>query len=359
MKVSQTATEVRFTSNWRDELSRVIVDYSSLYIICSAGAVTRGAVSEIVDLIGKTNTIVRSDVEPNPSVRYVTGVVRDPQIERADLIVAFGGGSVLDTAKVAAFALGSPRSRFDMAKSMERDFRIPLVAIPTTAGTGAEVTPFATVWDTEQGVKRSLEAPLIRPSLALIDASLLRTLEGTKLLYPALDTASHLMESMWTGHRRAETYAYSVAGLEYSIVGLKSLVGREQPDYEALSRASVYGGLAIAQSRTSISHSISYPLTLTHGVPHGLACSLALPHIWKRVQHRFSRSSLEYTLMTALSETVAEMRLHEQVLRYASKTDCLSLVPRMFSPGRSDNFMLTYDAGDVYRLIDDCFSDVA
>ena len=114
----------------------------------------------------------------------------------------------------------------------------------------------------------------------------LETLQGQNLLYPFLDSISHAFESLWNKNRNNESVKYAIDSLNLNLTSLKAFCSKDEMyDFEKMILASNFAGKAINITRTSIAHSISYPLTTKYGIPHGLACSFTIPRIFKYVKN--------------------------------------------------------------------------
>lgn len=189
----------------------------------------------------------------------------------AGLVVAVGGGSVLDAAKIARARLAEERA----------DGSPALLAVPTTPGTGAEVTPFATVWDFERPRKESIAAPEVRPSAALVDPELTTTMDRREYASSALDALVQGVEAAWSTRSTAESIALGLTAA--ALVRQAYEAALEEPENlgarTAVSLAGLHGGRAIAISQTTACHALSYPLTLTTGMRHGHAASLPLGRV--------------------------------------------------------------------------------
>ena len=346
---------LHFTRDWAGELERLATDHESVALLVSKGAKSRGTLAAAEAALAGSCIKVVDDVPPMPDIAFLEQLWARLSDARMDAVVAIGGGSVIDAAKGALLVANcaSPdevaeRVRLGRLVNLERSPAI--LAVPTTAGSGSEVTPFASIWDREEGQKRSIEAPEITPRHAIIDWQLLRTLTGRALLFPALDSLSHSMESLWSVGRSDRSHIHAVTGLQYSIAGLGSW---DQPKdaLSLLSMASVHAGLAIAESRTAIAHSISYPLSLDFGVPHGLACSFALPAIASRASVLFEANSLEWALIDEAIEILRNFRLKDAIDEYCSRTQVFRCVNRMITPGRTDNFRLPVSERDLTDIL--------
>ncbi len=205
-----------------------------------------------------------------------------------EVIVAIGGGSVLDAAKVLAAAGGDferVRRHLESPNGADLPRPIPIVAVPTTAGTGSEVTGWATVWDTDAKKKYSLAHPLLYPEHAIVDPDLTLAAPRALTVSTGLDALSHALESIWNVNANPVSTALAIAAALGALDCLPRLV-RNLGDAdlrEAMARASTLAGLAFSNTRTALAHSLSYHLTLHHGVPHGIACSFSLPAVMRAV----------------------------------------------------------------------------
>ncbi|MEM1200644.1 MAG: phosphonoacetaldehyde reductase [Pseudomonadota bacterium] len=202
--------------------------------------------------------------------------------------VEFGGGSVIDTTKVFAAADGdfARVARFlETGIGAEALSATPIIAVPTTAGTGSEVTCWATVWNEADGKKFSLAHPDLYPEVALIDPALMLGKPKTLTVSTGLDAFSHALESLWNVNANPVSANHAVFAAREVLEVLPALVDDLQ-NLELrgrMARAATFAGLAFSNTKTAIAHSLSYPITLKHNVPHGIACSFSLPIVIKSV----------------------------------------------------------------------------
>lgn len=230
--------------------------------------------------------LVIDDVAPNPD--FLLLAEQCTRFAAPDLsveaIVAIGGGSVIDSAKVFAAAAGDFRKirRYLEHKSGEDELSAtPIIAVPTTAGTGSEVTCWATVWDKTDGRKFSLARPGLYPQTAIVDPELMLAKPRDLTLTTGLDALSHALESIWNINANPVSVSLAEAAardilkcLPVLLTNLGDLELRER-----MAKAALLAGLAFSNTKTAIAHNISYPLTLEYGHPHGIACSFTLPAI--------------------------------------------------------------------------------
>lgn len=230
-----------------------------------------------------------SDVAPNPDTRLLAEQsARFSAAGEPGAIVALGGGSVIDTAKVLAAGRGgfAPVLHYlQTGKGADALSATPIIAVPTTAGTGSEVTCWATVWDTQSGKKYSLSRPNLYPRHALVDPALMVGKPRQLTISTGLDALSHALESLWNVNANPISAHHAVVAAREILAVLPKLA-EDLRNVELRSRmaaAALSAGLAFSNTRTAIAHSISYPVTLHHNVTHGIACSFTLPMILRSV----------------------------------------------------------------------------
>ncbi|MDQ7990749.1 MAG: iron-containing alcohol dehydrogenase PsrA [Candidatus Dactylopiibacterium sp.] len=247
-----------------------------------------GLVSRVRALLGNRLVAVESAVPSNPDVCWLMPLYERLWRDHADAecVVALGGGSTLDCAK--AMLTRGARGRFralltdpSLATTLQAERHRRLIAIPTTAGTGSEVTPWATLWDHAGACKHSLHLPWTWPEAAIIDAGLMQSLPHDATLASGLDALSHALESLWNRHRNPVSALLAVSAARSIMATLPALL-REPARVELRERmalAALQAGLAFSNTRTSLAHALSYEITLRQGTPHGIACSFSLPHV--------------------------------------------------------------------------------
>lgn len=213
-----------------------------------------GVIDRIINLLPGYEVSVFTGITQKPSPEIVRKIKKE-----TDLVIGLGGGSVMDAAKVAA-----------------TEMQKPFMAIPTTAGTGSEVTRFAALYDPEKKKKLSLDVNY--PAVSLIDYKLTLTLPQEQVASTGLDALCQAIEAYWSIYSNplSDTHAEKAIGLVMSYLK-ESWRGREKAR-EMMSLAALESGLAFSQTKTTAPHSVSYPLTIHYGVPHGLACGLTLPY---------------------------------------------------------------------------------
>ena len=293
----------------------------------------------------------------NPSVESIQVVADQSLAFRADLLIGFGGGSAIDFAKSLSALDPETHIRSNLRRLIQFPDEIrqlmPVIAIPTTSGTGAEVTSFSTIWDHEAQRKLSLSHPKLEPSLALVDPELTCSVPPSVTLETGLDALNQAFESVWNKNKTIESFQYASPAIALILTSLPTTL-RNGGDLQGrinLSLGATLAGLAINLTKTSICHSMSYPLTAKFGVPHGVACAFSMmavieivsrakPEVFEGLAEAigFKDSSSLITRVTAL---LTENKVREQVKARVGDLSRLSeLVSEMHTQGRSDNFIV-------------------
>lgn len=234
--------------------------------------------------------VVINDVQPNPDYALLNDqVARIATAGSPEVWVALGGGSVIDSVKVFAAANGAFSNvahYLEAGSGAENLSGVPIIAVPTTAGTGSEVTCWATVWKAETGQKFSLSRPNLYPEVAVVDPALMTAKPLGLTVSTGLDALSHALESIWNVNANPVSANHAVFAAREVMDALPRLAD-DLTSTELRGRmasASLFAGLAFSNTKTAISHSLSYPITLKHSVPHGIACSFSLPIVIESVK---------------------------------------------------------------------------
>lgn len=278
--------EISFGAGAFEQLGAAVRDRPYALVTYADAVPFDGLVSRASALAGTPAVTIRN-VPPNPDFQSLTESCRAlaAAAARPQLVVAIGGGSVLDAAKVLAASDGDfARVRAHLETGAARGLApLPIVAVPTTAGTGSEVTCWATVWDKGARRKHSLAHDALYPERALIDPLLtLGTPRGVTVA-SGLDALSHALESLWNVNANPVSAALAVDAARTVLETLPALAADlASPELrQRMMRAATLAGLAFSNTKTALAHSLSYHFTLHHGVPHGIACSFSLPLVMR------------------------------------------------------------------------------
>jgi len=340
------------------KLDQFVPHTGTILLVTTPGFTQRGLTGNIHAQLGKNRVLVYDQIVPNPNLDDLDLATIQLRQESIHCIIALGGGSVIDAAKVLAVTLPSSMANpLDHVLRSCLDYvwknRIPVFAIPTTSGTGAEVTPFATVWDNTAHKKYSVTGDFVYPTHALLDPMLTLTLPRRGTLYPALDAISHALESLWNKNRTPISEIYAIRALTLAQEALPILLENSQnlKQRTKMQWASLLAGLAISQTRTAIGHSISYPLTSHFGVPHGLACSFMLPTILNKHIENLVEDVLNRRLLENVASLLDSLNLKEELSQYVSKDQIESVMGEMFTKERANNFAYSYEKNDLLRAL--------
>jgi alcohol dehydrogenase len=338
-------------------------------LVTSPGFRRRGQVAVVEQALGERLLAIIDNVKPNPDVIDIQAQAELLRPLAPDTLVALGGGSTIDTAKALARLLSQPDGTSLATLLREGPTTpgaraLPVVAIPTTSGTGAEVTPFGTVWDYEQKEKHSITGEDLFPRLAILDPDLTLQLPEGVTIASGLDSISHALESAWNRNATPVTLGLVTRSLQLSMQALPAIKNNPQ-DIEARARmmqASTLAGLAISQSRTALAHAISYPLTANFHLPHGLACSFTLPALLEFNSNSDDGRLADLARSLGFANTGEFARGLSRLFRQLGVGDYLSaylpdrqsimaLSSQMFAPGRAENNLRHGSEEDVRMIV--------
>ncbi|NOY79557.1 MAG: iron-containing alcohol dehydrogenase [Kiritimatiellaeota bacterium] len=273
-------TEVRFGPGTSGELPGLTARFGGRpVLITDRGLAGLPFFLRIADLLEPV--AVFAEVEPNPTVTNVDELCRLLRREKADVAVAVGGGSAMDCAKAAACLARSSESSVrafhtgGLPLPLEH---LPVVAVPTTAGTGAEVTPFSVLDDREKGVKGPLAGPALYPTLAVIDPRLTHSMPRYVTVCTGLDALCHAIEGYWSKHHQpiCDLLAVEAARLVFRDLETACRVPEDAPAREGMAYAALLAGAAFQLPKNGMVHACSFPLSNRYHLAHGAACAFTL-----------------------------------------------------------------------------------
>ncbi|MBQ9941601.1 MAG: iron-containing alcohol dehydrogenase, partial [Christensenellaceae bacterium] len=217
-------------------------------------------------------------VVPNPLLETADAAAALARECRADCIIGIGGGSAMDTAKAAAaFApAGISAAEYAAGRPLPAA-RLPLILIPTTAGTGSEVTNVSVLTDAKTAKRTSLVGNILYADTAIIDPALSETMPPRVAAASGMDALCHAIESFWNVRSSPVSQALSMEAARRILIHLESAVKGDPDAREEMSIAATIAGIAFNQTRTTVCHAVSYRLTAHYGIDHGLACAATLP----------------------------------------------------------------------------------
>lgn len=261
---------------------------TSVMVVTDAGIINAGLLTTPLasfEAVG-VNVTVFDQVEADPSDSTVLSAVTATKEAKADLVVGFGGGSSMDVAKLVAI-LSHPQCQQSLPDMYgvgnAREPRLPLIQVPTTAGTGSEVTPIAIV-TTGETTKAGVVSPVLQPDIALLDAELTVGLPSHVTAATGIDAMVHAIEAYTTAHKK-NPVSDMLAREALRLLSRNILTAvRIGSDIEARSNmllGALLAGQAFANAPVAAVHALAYPLGGHFHIPHGLSNSLVLPHVMR------------------------------------------------------------------------------
>ena len=274
--------EIIFGCGKIDELCEICSHrgYEKGVLVCDPFFVQNGLSEKVVSASRNRITAIFSDVTANPRTSEADACATLMRETGADFAIALGGGSAMDCAKAACMLATDnlSASAYHTGGTPISGKSIPLIAVPTTAGTGSEVTGVAVLTDEKKGVKAPIGHPCLFPKIALIDPELTVSMPPFVTAVSGLDALSHALEGFWSrGHQPiCDAIALEAARTIFEYLPRTFSDGTDLEAREKMCEASLMAGLSFALPKTAASHAISFPLTNVYGLPHGEACAFTL-----------------------------------------------------------------------------------
>lgn len=256
--------------------------------------------------------VVFDEVEPNPSYQTVEKGFEIYKSEGCDCLVGIGGGSPIDTAKAIGVLANNPSETSNQFAGKPIPNPIPpLVAIPTTAGTGSEVTQFSVVTDTVRKFKDAFFSPLLIPKVALLDPNMLLTLPPKIVASTGMDALTHAIEAYISLRANPVTDALALEAIKMVSDNLRAQVANPGNINVAgkMLIASTLAGVAFNDALTGIVHAMAHPLSAIYGIPHGAANAVLLPHCMEFC--RIAKPEKYLRIAQAMGESTEGFNLHE------------------------------------------------
>lgn len=354
-----------------EELLSVVREKNCLFLT-SASMISRLELGNLVSILQNSCELqlIQYSVV-NPTETDIKNILSEVK-EKPDVIIALGGGSILDLAKaISAFSylIGEIPTEDEISRSIkkkeyfEQKSSIPIIAIPTTSGTGSEVTRWATIWNYHCNEKMSIEAEQLLPTYAYIIPEFTCHLPARQTLSTGLDALMHAVESYWAVSSNALVRELAKTAISLIVDYLPiTLENPNRVDYrEKLCLGSLLAGLAFSNTRTTACHSISYPLTMNYGVEHGFAAAVTLTEMIKFNQDDIVDFSLFLQAFRAdsvddieswldrVSDPIQPCKLREFGIK---QEDIKDIVEKSFTLGRMDNNPRQCTKEDVKTILE-------
>ena len=276
----QIKTKIKFGKNKIEELNDSLKSFGAkrIMLIVDQGIIEAGLIDKIEKILKKSDLdyFIFDQVKPDPTIEIVNSGVRFLLNNNINALVAVGGGSPIDTAK----AIRASFSKRELAEKITAD-KLPLITIPTTSGSGSEVTKAIVIKDENTKKKFAVANENLAPDISIVDPVMTKTLPPYLTAVGGMDALSHCIES-YTSHDAVLPFEMiATKGIEMVKNYLRPAVGNGN-NMEAragMSLASLFGGISLSNCGLGLVHAISHPLGGQFNIPHGLANSMILPYV--------------------------------------------------------------------------------
>jgi alcohol dehydrogenase class IV len=300
------------------ELGGIARAFGSRALVVTGRSTERGSGAAVAALGREGLHTTALSVSEEPTVALVRTAAQAARDARCDLVIGFGGGSALDAAKAVAALLANDGDVLDYLEVIGRaqplaHAGVPFIAVPTTAGTGSEVTKNAVLASPKERVKASLRSPHMLARVALVDPDLLASLPPAVIASGGLDALSQLIEPFLSARANPVTDALAREGMQRSARSLlrayeQGLAGPEEHRRRAradLAIASLMGGLCLANAGLGAVHGFAAPAGGMWPVPHGAACAALLPHAMRANLNALESRAPHHPALARFSEVAA------------------------------------------------------
>jgi len=276
----QIKTKIKFGKNKIEELNDSLKSFETkrIMLVVDQGIIEAGLIEKIEKILKESDFdyFIFDQVKPDPTIAIVNSGVRFLINNNIDALVAVGGGSPIDTAK----AIRASFSKTELSEKITAD-KLPLITIPTTSGSGSEVTKAIVIKDENTKKKFAVANENLAPDISIVDPVMTKTLPPYLTAVGGMDALSHCIES-YTSHDAVLPFEMiATKGIEMVKNYLRPAVGNgnKMEARAGMSLASLFGGISLSNCGLGLVHAISHPLGGQFNIPHGLANSMILPYV--------------------------------------------------------------------------------
>ena len=278
-----------FGKGAREELAGEIQKrgFKKVFLVSDKSLVEAGVTAKVEEVLNKANIpyVLYDEIKPNPTIKNVTDGVEACKKAEADLIVAVGGGSSIDTAKGISIVMTNPersdiKSLNGASNTVNRG--MPLIALPTTAGTAAEVTINYVITDEEAEIKMVCVDPNDIPILAIIDSELMASMPKGLAAATGMDALTHAVEGYITKAHNEMSDMFHMKAIKMIFKYLPAAVNEKDPEaVEMMGLAQYIAGMGFSNVGLGIVHSMAHQLGAVYDTPHGIANAMLLPTVMR------------------------------------------------------------------------------
>jgi alcohol dehydrogenase class IV len=281
-------------------------------LVADPGVLDAGVVDKVTDALENASMpyVLFSDIEPEPEARSIVDGVELARSEGCDAVVGVGGGSALDSAKAIAVMLENEGHIRDYAgQNLVPNPGVPMIALPTTAGTGSEVTIWSVISEKEEKVKYGVGSPYMTATIAMCDPELTLTLPPHITASTGIDALAHALESYVNKTTQPISEALSIRAMELIARSLRTAVvaGENLQARSDMLLASLSAALAFNPTRLGLAHALVMPIGANYKIPHSVGVAILLPEV------------MQYNLIGNLEKFVTIARI------FGENTEGLSL----------------------------------
>ncbi|WP_414830972.1 iron-containing alcohol dehydrogenase [Alteromonas sp. H39] len=340
----------------RDELSRLGVTKPA--VITDKGVSQSGGLSLVTNQLQAGSFVVYDDIPPEPEISVIEKCVAELRDKDVDGIIAVGGGSAIDSAKVLAVTMGHEgkiSALFGEDNVASRD--IPLIAIPTTAGTGSEVTNIAILSDPEDQLKKGIVSEYLLPDVAIVSAEMTVSCPAGVTAASGIDALVHAIEAYLSVNASAITDALALKAITLLYPALPKAFanGSDLAARNDMATGSLLAGLAFGNAGVGAVHALAYPLGGRYHLSHGMSNAVMLPHVMKAnavaCQERIVDIGNAMQLQTQGLSTSGSVALVLDAIVKICRDVEIPATLRHFGIPEEDIPALAVDASNVTRLL--------
>jgi alcohol dehydrogenase class IV len=282
------APEIYIGKSSLEQINNILnkINATKILVVTDKGIVNAGIYAKLEAILNKDSRqiVFFDEVQPDPSIKLVEQVVKIARNNNIDAVIGLGGGSSIDTAKVAAALVTNDKemASYIGIELLEKD-ALPIIAIPTTAGTGSEVTHIAILSDEKEQLKKGIVSSRIIPKFAILDPELTVGLPPHVTAATGMDALVHALEAYISinAYTYSDTLALRAIGIISENIREAYNNGKNLEARENMLLGSLLAGIAFANAGVAAVHAFAYPLGGMFHIPHGLANSVMLPTIMK------------------------------------------------------------------------------
>ncbi len=260
--------------------------FKKVFVVTDDALIKCGVVQKVTCLLDEARIRyeVYSDVKPNPTIANVMNGVALCKKFKADAIVAIGGGSAMDTAKGVSILMTNPKRTMQSLNGLSNTANkgLPIIALPTTAGTASEVTINYVITDEERQIKMVCVDPNDLPIVAIVDSELMETMPTSLAAATGLDALTHAVEGYITKGHNLMSDMFHLEAIKLIFANLtKAVMKKDKDAIEKMSYAQYIAGMGFSNVGLGIVHSMAHQLGAVYDTPHGIANAMLLPVVMK------------------------------------------------------------------------------